>query len=150
MKRLINVHKGEATAGRGEVVLKSDIRDRSCFVIVARDAAHKIGCLAHALFINGSHADSKRESLLFKDAKEAVDKMISNMEEVKARKGSLIVLTDQKSTEFTDTIVLPKAPEYLAPIVSVVALQLFAYYATVSLGHDPDKPRNLAKSVTVE
>ena len=78
MKRFINVHKGEETAGSGEVVLKSDVRDTSCFVIVARDAAHKIGALAHALFIHGGPKE-KKDPLLVKETKEAVDKMLSNM-----------------------------------------------------------------------
>ncbi len=78
MKRLINVHKGEATAGCGEVVLKSDIQDQSCFVLVARDPAHKIGCLAHALFTHKGKED-KREKFLTKEAREEIDKMIHNM-----------------------------------------------------------------------
>lgn len=78
MKRFINVHKGQATAGRGEVVLKSDVQNRSCFVIVARDQEHKIGCLAHAAFISGK-GNGKKEEFLTKDAQRAIDKMISNM-----------------------------------------------------------------------
>jgi len=78
MKRLIDVHKGEETAGRGDVVLKSDIRDTSCFVIVARDAAHKIGALAHAMFVTGGLKE-KKDPVLAKEAKEAIDKMLSNM-----------------------------------------------------------------------
>lgn len=78
MKRFVSVHKGEATAGRGEVVLKSDIQDRSCFVIVARDSAHKIGCLAHAMFLKGG-IGGKKDEVLAKDAREAIDKMVSNM-----------------------------------------------------------------------
>ncbi|MDP8264420.1 MAG: hypothetical protein P9M12_02935 [Candidatus Aceula lacicola] len=78
MKRFVNVHKGEATAGRGEVVLKSDIRDRSCFAIVARDPSHKIGAIAHAMFLHSEHKE-KTDPILAKDAREAIDKMLSNM-----------------------------------------------------------------------
>jgi len=78
MKRFINVHKGEATAGRGEVVLKSDVRDRSCFAIVARDPMHKIGAIAHAMFLHSEHKE-KTDPILVKDARESIDKMISNM-----------------------------------------------------------------------
>ncbi|HOD12806.1 MAG TPA: hypothetical protein PLO93_01495 [Candidatus Omnitrophota bacterium] len=78
MKRSVNVHKGEATAGCGEIILKSDVRDTSCFCIIARDAAHKIGALAHALFIHGG-AKEKKDPLLNKEARQAIDKMLSNM-----------------------------------------------------------------------
>ncbi len=78
MKRIVNVHKGEATAGRGEVVLKSDIHDHSCFVLVARDPQHHIGCLAHALFTNKGKED-KRDRFLTKEAQDEIDKMIHNM-----------------------------------------------------------------------
>jgi glucosamine--fructose-6-phosphate aminotransferase (isomerizing) len=49
-----------------------------------------------------------------------------------------------------DVILIPDAPHYLSPILSVIPLQLLAYYIAVELGCDVDKPRNLAKSVTVE
>jgi len=82
------------------------------------------------------------------------DKMISNIEEIKARNGKVIVLAssdNDKIKELTeDVIYLPSAPEFTSPILTVVCFQLFAYYVSVSLGRDPDKPRNLAKSVTVE
>jgi glucosamine--fructose-6-phosphate aminotransferase (isomerizing) len=49
-----------------------------------------------------------------------------------------------------DTIFVPRCPDFLSPLLTVVPLQLFAYYLAVHLGCDVDKPRNLAKSVTVE
>jgi glucosamine--fructose-6-phosphate aminotransferase (isomerizing) len=49
-----------------------------------------------------------------------------------------------------DVIFIPKSPDYLSPVLTVITLQLFAYYLAVHLGCDVDKPRNLAKSVTVE
>ena len=82
------------------------------------------------------------------------DKMLSNMQEIKARKGKIIsVITegDRISEELSeDVMIVPEADEILAPILSVVPLQLLAYYIGVAKGCDVDKPRNLAKSVTVE
>ena len=82
------------------------------------------------------------------------EKVVSNMQEIKARKGKVIsVITegDEVSTEIADDImIVPEADEILAPILSVIPLQLLAYYIGVAKGCDVDKPRNLAKSVTVE
>jgi glucosamine--fructose-6-phosphate aminotransferase (isomerizing) len=82
------------------------------------------------------------------------EKVVSNMQEIKARKGQVIsVITegDATSTELSiDTMVIPEADEILAPMINVVPLQLLAYYIGVAKGLDVDKPRNLAKSVTVE
>ncbi|USS40770.1 glutamine--fructose-6-phosphate transaminase (isomerizing) [Thermococcus aggregans] len=80
------------------------------------------------------------------------DKMISNIQEVNARKGLVISLGDNKELEKVSKIFLkmPKIDELLSPIVYIVPLQLLAYHLAVLRGNDPDKPRNLAKSVTVE
>ena len=82
------------------------------------------------------------------------EKVVSNMQEIKARKGKVIsVITegDEHSTELSDDVmIVPAADEILAPMLSVVPLQLLAYYIGVAKGCDVDKPRNLAKSVTVE
>ena len=82
------------------------------------------------------------------------EKVVSNMQEIKARKGKVIsVITegDEHSTELSDDVmVIPAADEILAPMLSVIPLQLLAYYIGVAKGCDVDKPRNLAKSVTVE
>jgi glucosamine--fructose-6-phosphate aminotransferase (isomerizing) len=82
------------------------------------------------------------------------DKMISNIEEIKARNGKVIALAtkrDEKIKELVDDVIyIPKTLEILTPILSVIPLQLFAYYMGVLRGCDVDKPRNLAKSVTVE
>jgi glucosamine--fructose-6-phosphate aminotransferase (isomerizing) len=82
------------------------------------------------------------------------DKMISNIEEIKARKGKIIALATKGNEEIKelvdDVVYIPKTLEMLTPILSVVPLQLFAYYMGVLRGCDVDKPRNLAKSVTVE
>jgi glucosamine--fructose-6-phosphate aminotransferase (isomerizing) len=82
------------------------------------------------------------------------EKMISNMEEVKARRGPIITNAtegDEKIRELADDVIyIPKTLEMLTPLLSVIPLQLFAYHFGVLRGHDVDKPRNLAKSVTVE
>jgi glucosamine--fructose-6-phosphate aminotransferase (isomerizing) len=82
------------------------------------------------------------------------DKVISNIQEIKARKGKVIaVITEGDETSKAlcdDVIIVPEADEIMAPMLSVVPLQLLAYYIGVARGCDVDKPRNLAKSVTVE
>ncbi len=82
------------------------------------------------------------------------DKVMSNLEEVKARGGPVIAIAcegDEEATARADEVIyVPEVPEYLQPIVSVVPLQLLAYHIALLRGCDVDKPRNLAKSVTVE
>jgi glutamine---fructose-6-phosphate transaminase (isomerizing) len=82
------------------------------------------------------------------------EKVISNMQEIRARKGRVIAVindSDEQSRSLAnDVLVVPEADEILAPMLSVVPLQLLAYYIGVAKGYDVDKPRNLAKSVTVE
>ncbi|MEE9248909.1 MAG: glutamine--fructose-6-phosphate transaminase (isomerizing) [Dehalococcoidia bacterium] len=81
-------------------------------------------------------------------------KMLNNIEEVKARDGKVIAIAtegDEYLASIADHVVyLPPVPYLLSPILSVVPLQLFAYYIAVRRGCDVDQPRNLAKSVTVE
>ena len=82
-------------------------------------------------------------------------KNLNNIEQVKARKGPIIALTSGNCAKrlkgIADEIVmLPEAPDYVMPILAVIPLQLLAYHLAVELGRDVDKPRNLAKSVTVE
>lgn len=82
------------------------------------------------------------------------EKIISNIQEIKARKGKVIsVITegDEVSIDLSDDVMMvPESDEILAPMLSVIPLQLLAYYIGVTKGLDVDKPRNLAKSVTVE
>ncbi|MBK5272389.1 MAG: glutamine--fructose-6-phosphate transaminase (isomerizing), partial [Bacteroidia bacterium] len=82
------------------------------------------------------------------------EKVVSNIQEIKARKGKVIaVITegDEVSKQLCDDVmIVPEADEIMAPMLSVVPLQLLAYYIGVAKGCDVDKPRNLAKSVTVE
>src|SRR5947208_4584009 len=82
-------------------------------------------------------------------------KNLNNIEQVKARKGPIIALTTGNCAKrlkgiANEIIILPEAPDYVMPILSVIPLQLLAYHLAVELGRDIDKPRNLAKSVTVE
>jgi len=82
------------------------------------------------------------------------EKNISNIEEVKARKGPVIAIGTEGDTSLKkicdEVILVPEAPFYLAPILTTIPLQLLAYHIANELGCDVDKPRNLAKSVTVE
>lgn len=82
------------------------------------------------------------------------EKVVSNMQEIKARKGKVIaIITEGDTVSPTladDVIIMPPADEIVAPILSTIPLQLLAYYIGVAKGYDVDKPRNLAKSVTVE
>ncbi len=82
------------------------------------------------------------------------DKVISNMQEVKARDGIVIAVTDHDAEELAgvadEVIQVPRIHRLLQPIVNVVPLQLLAYFTGVRRGADVDQPRNLAKSVTVE
>ncbi len=82
------------------------------------------------------------------------DKTISNLQEVKARDAVVIAIAqegDDRITKYADHVIfIPRAEKYLTPLLSVLPLQLLAYYAALTRGCDVDKPRNLAKSVTVE
>jgi glucosamine--fructose-6-phosphate aminotransferase (isomerizing) len=82
------------------------------------------------------------------------DKVMSNMQEIKARGGPVIAVCSQGDREVAsladDVITIPDVPEYLQPIVVSIPLQLLAYEIALLRGCDVDKPRNLAKSVTVE
>ena len=85
----------------------------------------------------------------------AFEKTVSNMQEVAARGGKIILITDRKGAEHTslktlETIVLPDVPEIISPIIYALPIQMLAYYTAVFMGTDVDQPRNLAKSVTVE
>ena len=82
------------------------------------------------------------------------DKTMANLAMIRARKGPIIALATEGDKQIRkvadDVIYLPKALEPIYPILAVVPLQLFAYHIAVARGCDVDKPRNLAKSVTVE
>lgn len=82
------------------------------------------------------------------------EKIISNMQEIKARKGIVIAVISEGDEVITqmadDVMIVPDADEIVAPMLSVIPLQLLSYYIGLAKGFDVDKPRNLAKSVTVE
>jgi glucosamine--fructose-6-phosphate aminotransferase (isomerizing) len=82
------------------------------------------------------------------------DKNLSSLQEVKARGGPVLAVAhdgDPKIGGLADAVFsVPKTHELIQPILNVIPLQLFSYHTAVALGRDVDKPRNLAKSVTVE
>ncbi|MCF6122490.1 glutamine--fructose-6-phosphate transaminase (isomerizing) [Mesorhizobium sp. M7A.F.Ca.CA.001.07.2.1] len=83
------------------------------------------------------------------------EKTVSNMQEVAARGGKIILITDSKGAALTsvktmETIILPDVPEIISPIIYALPIQMLAYFTAVFMGTDVDQPRNLAKSVTVE
>ncbi|OGI82183.1 glutamine--fructose-6-phosphate transaminase (isomerizing), partial [Candidatus Nomurabacteria bacterium RIFCSPHIGHO2_12_FULL_44_22b] len=82
------------------------------------------------------------------------EKMKSNIMEVRARKSPIIIIAnegDLEAKELSDDVIyIPKTMELLEPLLNTIPLQLFAYHTAVALGRDVDRPRNLAKSVTVE
>jgi glucosamine--fructose-6-phosphate aminotransferase (isomerizing) len=82
------------------------------------------------------------------------EKMLSNMEEVKARRGKIIAVSDDSDEDLAgkvDALIpVPGTTPFLAPILFTIPMQLLAYHVAVFRGTDVDQPRNLAKSVTVE
>jgi glucosamine--fructose-6-phosphate aminotransferase (isomerizing) len=102
--------------------------------------------------------DEDTPSVFLIPAGGVVDKVMSNLEEIKARGGPVIAVACEGDDEMSrhieeradDVIFVPSVPEYLQPLVTVVPLQLLAYHIALLRGCDVDKPRNLAKSVTVE
>ena len=87
-------------------------------------------------------------------AGDSFDKIVANMEEVKARKGKILAVTNTDDPRIAglaeDLIRVPVCDEILSPLLTVVPLQFLAYYIALELGRDVDHPRNLAKSVTTE
>ena len=83
---------------------------------------------------------------------ELLEKSISNIQEVITRGATTLIITDKNlvNPNFTKIIKVPETNKFLTPILSIIPLQLFAYYITKQKDLDVDKPRNLAKSVTVE
>jgi glucosamine--fructose-6-phosphate aminotransferase (isomerizing) len=82
------------------------------------------------------------------------EKILSNMQEVKARRGLIIAIANHKDARLSKladhVILVPKTIEELSPLINVIPLQMIAYHAAVIRGKNPDKPKNLAKAVTVE
>lgn len=116
---------------------------------------HAEGCGAGEMK-HGSIAmiDENFPSVILAPSDSVYEKTLSNIEEIKARRGPVIAIATEGNEEIKnladDVIYIPKTLEMLTPILSAIPLQLFAYHFGVLRGHDVDKPRNLAKSVTVE
>ena len=86
---------------------------------------------------------------------ENFSKLLSNIQEIKARGGNIIMITDKKGSKkaekyYDQVLIMPETNIITAPIIYSLPIQLIAYYLAVLLGTDVDQPRNLAKSVTVE
>ena len=98
--------------------------------------------------------DKNTPSVFIMPRGQVYDKVMSNLQEIKARGGPVIAVVcegDTEAAELADDIIeIPAVEEYLQPIITVIPLQLLAYHIAVARGCDVDKPRNLAKSVTVE
>ena len=98
--------------------------------------------------------DKKFPSIVIAPRDSVYEKNVSNMEELKARGGPVIAVATEGDKDISqiaaDVIYIPKTLEMLTPILSVVPLHLFAYYVAIKRGLNVDRPRNLAKSVTVE
>ena len=98
--------------------------------------------------------DEHFPSLFIAPRDSVYEKNISGMQEIKARSGKIIAIATKGDKEIAghadDVIYIPKTLEMLTPLLAVIPLQLLAYYVGISKGYDVDKPRNLAKSVTVE
>jgi glucosamine--fructose-6-phosphate aminotransferase (isomerizing) len=98
--------------------------------------------------------DSKMLCVFLAPEDSVYEKSLSGLEEVLAREGRVVAVTTEGNEEIVkkidDVIFIPKTLEMLTPLLTVLPLQLFSYYMSVAKGYDVDKPRNLAKSVTVE
>ena len=82
------------------------------------------------------------------------DKLLANVEEVRSRQGWILAVASEPDRQLEglaeEVLYVPSTHPLLSPILATIPLQLLAYHAAVLRGHDVDKPRNLAKSVTVE
>jgi glucosamine--fructose-6-phosphate aminotransferase (isomerizing) len=98
--------------------------------------------------------DEETPSIFLMPRGAVYDKVMSNLEEVKARSGPVIAIACEGDEDVTlradEVIYVPEVPEYLQPLITIVPLQLLAYHIALLRECDVDKPRNLAKSVTVE
>jgi glucosamine--fructose-6-phosphate aminotransferase (isomerizing) len=99
--------------------------------------------------------DEQMPVIVVAPSDELMEKTLSNMQEVAARGGKIILVTDEEGASHighgvAETIVIPKVSSFVAPILALIPVQLLAYHTAVFMGTDVDQPRNLAKSVTVE
>jgi glucosamine--fructose-6-phosphate aminotransferase (isomerizing) len=98
--------------------------------------------------------DDKTPTVFVIPSDQMYDKAISNLEEVRARGGKIIAVASEGNREITkmadEVFFIPKTLDILSPLLANIPLQLLSYYIALERGCDVDKPRNLAKSVTVE
>ena len=98
--------------------------------------------------------DENTPSVVIAPSDSMYEKLLSNLQVVKARQGPIIAVATEGNTQIAEhadeVIYLPETIEPLFPLLGVIPLQLLAYHIAVARGCDVDKPRNLAKSVTVE
>ena len=98
--------------------------------------------------------DESTPSVFLIPAGGVAEKVMSNLEEIKARGGPVIAVASEEDEHLArradEVILVPRVPEHWQPLVKVIPLQLLAYHIALQRGCDIDKPRNLAKSVTVE
>lgn len=98
--------------------------------------------------------DEHTPSIIINPKGPLYDKVMNTIQEIRARKGPVIAIASASDTEITNHVEhvlrIPDAPEYIQPILATIPIQLIGYHAAVLRGCDVDKPRNLAKSVTVE
>ena len=98
--------------------------------------------------------DAEMPSVIIAPSDSLYDKIVSNVQQIKSRGGSVVAIVNRGNTamaQLTDyCLKIPEVPECLTPIVIAIPLQLLAYYIAIYKGRDVDRPRNLAKSVTVE
>ena len=99
--------------------------------------------------------DEKMPVIVIAPYDRVFEKTLSNLQEVAARRGRIILVTDPEGAKAAEpeplsTIILPAMPAVITPLVYAIAVQLIAYHTAVEMGTDVDQPRNLAKSVTVE
>lgn len=89
-------------------------------------------------------------SVLFLPHDLMFEKNLSSLQEVKAREGIVVAISDKKIENADELLLIPSTTDELYPFLTVIVGQLLAYYTADALGKDIDKPRNLAKSVTVK
>ena len=98
--------------------------------------------------------DSEMPSVIIAPKDHLYEKIVSNVQQVKSRGGSIIAIVTDGDTVIRDladhVLEVPDVPECLTPLITSIPLQLLSYYIAINKGKDVDMPRNLAKSVTVE
>ena len=98
--------------------------------------------------------DAKMPTVVLATKTEHYDKVVSNIQEIKARQGKIIAIINEGDTVIRNiadhVIEVPEVDELLSPLITIIPLQLISYHIAVMRGCHVDQPRNLAKSVTVE